>query len=62
MMAERQEIEHLKASIAKLEDEVARLKTERRGLKDWQRFIIGFAIVFAGMLASIGVLQFITRQ
>ncbi len=53
------EHEELRADVERLQQEVARLQAKRRGLANWQRVMIGFAVVAAVMLLSIGVLQFI---
>lgn len=61
-LANEQELEEIKQTLQKLEDQVAQLRVDsKRQRSGWSRFAIGFLIVFFVMFISIGVVQFVSN-
>ncbi|OMF37523.1 hypothetical protein BK133_05580 [Paenibacillus sp. FSL H8-0548] len=62
-MADEKEIQEIKKTLHKLEDQVTQLKkASRRQRSSWSRFAIGFFIVFFVMLLAVGIIQFFHQK
>jgi cell division protein FtsL len=62
ILADQDEIQEIKQSLHKLEEQVSQLKNaSRRQRSPFSRFAIGFFIVFFVMLLAVGVIQFVNQ-
>ncbi|CAM4285363.1 tetrahydromethanopterin S-methyltransferase subunit G [Paenibacillus endophyticus] len=61
-MASEKEIQEMKRSLEKLEEQVELLKSQPKGSRSGMAsFAIAFVIVFIGILLFIGIFQFISH-
>ncbi|WP_138751688.1 OadG family protein [Paenibacillus sinopodophylli] len=62
-MSNEKEMQEMKQSLRKLEEQVEQLKSQSKGSRSGlARFGIGFLIVFVGLILFIGVFQFISSD